>query len=64
MVDVPAKLSARVRIFSTGHGRKADATDAHSVAIAALHGAHPREVRVDDELVAMRCWSTGGTSWG
>jgi transposase len=29
VVDVPAKLSARVRVFSTGQGRKTDATDAH-----------------------------------
>src|SRR5215218_4885350 len=28
VVDVPAKLSARARVFSTGQGRK---TDAHSV---------------------------------
>ena len=28
VVDVPAKLSARVRVFSTGQGRKTDATDA------------------------------------
>jgi len=36
VIDVPAKLSARVRVFSTGQGRKTDATDAHSVAVAAL----------------------------
>jgi transposase len=53
VVDVPAKLSARVRIFSTGHGRKTDATDAHSVALAALRSRDLREVRVDDELVAI-----------
>jgi hypothetical protein len=33
VVDVPPKLSARVRVFSTGQGRKTDATDAHSVAL-------------------------------
>ncbi len=37
--DVPAKLAARVRVFDTGHGRKTDTTDAHSVAMVA---AHPR----------------------
>jgi hypothetical protein len=36
VVDVPAKLSARARVFSTGQGRKTDATDAHSVAVVAL----------------------------
>ena len=34
--DVPAKLSARVRVFATGNGRKTDPVDAHSVALAAL----------------------------
>jgi len=30
VVDVPAKLAARVRLFDTGHNRKTDARDAHS----------------------------------
>jgi transposase len=54
VVDVPAKLSARVRVFSTGHGRKTDATDAHSVAAAALRTAGLRQVRVDDATAALR----------
>lgn len=29
VVDVPAKLAARVRLFDTGHNRKTDAHDAH-----------------------------------
>ncbi len=29
VLDVPPKLSARVRVLSTGQGRKTDATDAH-----------------------------------
>jgi transposase len=33
---VPAKLSAQVRVFATGNGRKTDPVDAHSVALAAL----------------------------
>jgi hypothetical protein len=32
VVDIPAKLAARVRLFDTGHNRKTDALDAHSVA--------------------------------
>ena len=32
IVDVPAKLSARARLFDTGHNRKTDALDAHSIA--------------------------------
>ncbi|MGH8894473.1 MAG: IS110 family transposase, partial [Actinomycetes bacterium] len=36
VVDVPAKLAARARMLDTGHGRKTDADDAHSVAVAAV----------------------------
>ena len=36
VTDVPAKLAARVRVLSTGHGRKTDEADAISVGIAAL----------------------------
>ena len=35
VLDVPAKLAARVRVLSVGHGRKSDADDAVSVAVAA-----------------------------
>ena len=54
VVDVPAKLSARARVFSTGHGRKTDATDAHSIAVVAVRTPHLNQVSVDDELVALR----------
>jgi transposase len=54
VVDVPAKLSARARVFSTGQGRKTDATDAHSVAVVALRTPRLQVVRVDDALVALR----------
>src|SRR5262247_3135165 len=37
VVDVPAKLSAQVRVFATGNGRKTDPVDARSVALAALY---------------------------
>src|SRR5215218_2178210 len=36
VVDVPAKLAARARVFDTGQGRKTDATDAHSIVLVAL----------------------------
>src|SRR4051794_5605968 len=55
VVDVPAKLSARARGFSTGRGRKTDPVDARSVALAGLHS--PTELRViavDDATVALR----------
>lgn len=32
-LDVPAKLSARMRVYATGQGRKTDDTDAHSIAL-------------------------------
>jgi transposase len=54
VVDVPAKLSARARVFSTGQGRKTDATDAHSVAVVALRTPGLRAVEVDDQTVALR----------
>jgi transposase len=54
VVDVPAKLSARTRVFSTGQGRKTDATDAHSIAVVALRTRSLRRVRCDDRTVALR----------
>jgi transposase len=49
VLDVPAKLSARARVFSTGQGRKTDATDAHSIAVVA--------VRTPDLLRVRQCSS-------
>jgi len=54
VLDVPAKLSARARVFATGQGRKTDPVDAHSVAVAALRTNGLRQVVVDDTAVAMR----------
>jgi transposase len=54
VVDVPAKLAARVRVLSTGHGRKTDPDDAISVAVAA-HGARGlRQVGVEGHAVVLR----------
>ena len=36
VIDVPPKLSARMRVYATGQGRKTDATDAHSVALVGV----------------------------
>ena len=47
VVDVPPKLSARTRVFSAGQGRKTDATDAHSVALAATRMTGLRQVTGD-----------------
>ncbi len=54
VVDVPAKLAARVRLFDTGHNRKTDALDAHSIAMVALRTAGLRELTVDGQLEALR----------
>ncbi len=47
VVDVPAKLSARVRVFATGQGRKTDDTDAHSIALIGVRMSGLRPI-VDD----------------
>src|SRR5690348_977868 len=54
VLDVPAKLSARMRVFDTGQGRKSDPVDAHSVAMAGLRSHGLRHVVVDDVTVALR----------
>jgi len=54
VVDVPAKLAARVRLFDTGHNRKTDAHDAHSIAAVAVRTKTLRVLTVDGELQALR----------
>jgi transposase len=54
VVDVPPKLSARIRVFATGQGRKTDATDAHSVALAATRISRLRPVADDAQLAVLR----------
>jgi len=49
VVDVPPKLSAQVRVFATGNGRKTDPADAHSVAMVALRSPGLVRVQVDKE---------------
>src|SRR6476469_7484298 len=53
VVDVPPKLSAQVRVFATGNGRKTDEVDAHSVALAALRAPGLVQVQVEEDLVVM-----------
>ena len=53
VLDVPAKLSAQVRVFATGNGRKTDPVDAHSVAIAALHATNLHRVELDAGLAVL-----------
>ncbi|WP_338043760.1 IS110 family transposase [Ornithinimicrobium flavum] len=55
VVDVPAKLAARVRLFDTEQNRKTDALDAHSIAIVAgVRTQGLRVLKVDGELEALR----------
>jgi transposase len=52
VVDVPAKLSARVRALS-GAGHKTDAHDARSTAVAGRTGAGVKPMAVDDPLLVL-----------
>jgi transposase len=54
VVDVPPKLSARMRVFATGQGRKTDATDAHSVALVGTRMTGLRPVVNDEQLAVLR----------
>ncbi len=54
VVDVPPKLSARVRLLSAGNERKNDALDATYTALAALRGERLAEVREEDRASVLR----------
>ncbi len=54
VLDVPAKLSARARLFDTGQNRKTDALDAHSIAMVAVRTEGLRVLKVDGQLEALR----------
>jgi transposase len=53
VLDVPAKLAARVRVLSVGHGRKSDPHDAVSVAVAARNAPQLRRVGLEDQAVVL-----------
>jgi hypothetical protein len=54
VLDVPAKLAARVRVYSRGHGRKTDRDDVVSAAWPALDGTGVTLVAGDDATVSLR----------
>jgi transposase len=54
VLDVPATLAARARVFDTGQGRKTGATDAHAIVMVALRDKGLREVSTDPELTVPR----------
>lgn len=62
VVDVPPKLSARARVFSTGQGRKTDATDAHSVALVGTRMSGLRPAVNDEQLAVLRVLVDRGRS--
>jgi transposase len=54
VVDVPPKLPARMRVFTSGQGRKTDATGAHAIALAATRMKGLRPVTGDAQLEVLR----------
>src|SRR3954453_3486847 len=54
VLDVPAKLAARVRVFDTGNARQSDATERPAVAMVALSTPGLNKLGYDEELVALR----------
>ena len=57
VVDVSTRRAALVRVFAGGNGRKNDDTDAHSIAMVALHTPDLPEVEADGRHVALRILS-------
>jgi transposase len=54
VINVPAKLSARVRALGGSSGRKTDNADAYAVAVAGLRGRDLKVVRPDDATTVLR----------
>lgn len=54
VIDVPPKLSARLRMFDTRQGRKTDPDDAHCIALAALRMNGLRPVVRDEQRDLLR----------
>jgi transposase len=54
VLDVPAKLAARARVFDTGQGRKTDPADAHAIVMVALRDKRLRELTADPDLTVLR----------
>ena len=57
VLNVPAKLSARVRALGGGSGRKTDDTDAYAVAVAGLRGRDLELVQPDDVVTVLKLMS-------
>ena len=63
VVDVPARLSARTRVFATGQGRKTEATDAHPVALAATRMPGCAGSSMTSSWRCCGSWPTGAGPW-
>lgn len=57
VLDVPAKLSTRVRLLAGGTPRKTDPADAHAVAVAALHTHDLRRPHAEGHTTVLRMLS-------
>jgi transposase len=57
VVDVPAKLSSRIRLLSVGNERKNDQVDAICVAVAALRVKRLTEVGEEEQATVLRMLS-------
>ncbi len=57
VLDVQAKLVARVRPLPTATTNKNDPNDARSVAIVALRSPSPIEVHAEDNTAVMKLWA-------
>jgi transposase len=54
VLDVPATLSARVRVLATGRSQKTDPNDGYSIAVAALRAPQLRTVERADHAAVLR----------
>ena len=57
VLDVSTRRAALVRVYAGGNGRKTDDTDAHAIAMAAVHSDDLPEVRPDEHVEALRLLS-------
>jgi transposase len=63
VVDVPPKLSARVRVLSTGNARKNDGVDALATALAASHNERLAAVDPRPTRKCYACSPRGARIW-
>src|SRR4029450_14154747 len=57
VLDVPPKLTARVRLLDSGQMNKNHPNDARAVAVAALRAHELPELAAEDHAMVMRVWA-------